>query len=261
MLVHTRYVDTPGGVVHLRELLPPGAVGPPLVCLHPCPFSGLYFSTVMPLLAQGRAVLAPDYPGHGGSALLPLPPTITDYAAAMWAALPATSAMHLLGFHSGCLVALEMALLAPQRVAQLVLVDVPYFSAEVQAQMRQDSAQPMDLSDAASVATAWQRHHQVRQGRMPPARSVELFAEHIRAAPHAHLGFAAAFSYDCQARFAALQRPLTVVATQSALLQPTRAAAAALPQARLLERLDVQRAVFEEAAAVMANVVNSCLNN
>ena len=128
------YVGTDFGQVHYRELGPSvAAERRPLVCLHPAPSSGLYFTTVMPLLNENRRVIAPDYPGYGGSDAVTTPPAIADYAGAMLdvaAELVTGRSVDLLGFHTGCLVAVEMALAAPERVRRIVLCDVPYFTAD-----------------------------------------------------------------------------------------------------------------------------------
>jgi pimeloyl-ACP methyl ester carboxylesterase len=62
------YTDGPFGQIHWRMMDAVGeATMPDLYCLHPSPFSGLAYTNVMPMLAQNRRVIAPDYPGYGGS--------------------------------------------------------------------------------------------------------------------------------------------------------------------------------------------------
>lgn len=105
----------------------------PLILLHPLPHNGSFFSVIAPLLAQDRLVLAPDYPGYGASWPLEGPPTISLYAQAVleaWLSLGVGRQPDLFGFHTGCLVAPELALCNSGQVGRLVLVDVPYFSAE-----------------------------------------------------------------------------------------------------------------------------------
>ena len=121
----------------------------PLICLHPAPSSGLYFATAMPLLNAERAVIAPDYPGYGGSDIQDAPLTIADYAAAMLDVIDnasLTSPVDVLGFHTGCLVAVEMAHQRPEVIRRLVLCDIPYFTAEQQDSFRDKMTQPMPVS-------------------------------------------------------------------------------------------------------------------
>ena len=88
---------------------------PDLYCLHPSPFSGLAYTNVMPMLAQNRRVIAPDYPGYGGSDPFKAHPSIAEYAEAMLAVmddLTRGGTVDLTGFHTGNLVAGEMSLIA-----------------------------------------------------------------------------------------------------------------------------------------------------
>ena len=111
--------------------------GPALLCLHPAPFDGSYFE---PLAAElgDFLVLAPDYPGYGLSPPLPERPSIADYADAVATVLPDRPAAAL-GFHTGCLVATELALRYSQHINHLVLIDVPYFVGEEQQQRYADN--------------------------------------------------------------------------------------------------------------------------
>jgi len=130
------------GGIHWYEWKPKeeAVVGPPvrdLVLLHPVPLDATVFNVIAPLLAAGRTVVAPEYPGHGRSDALREAPTIGKYAEAMVDMLRARDthgAADLLGYAAGCLVAGEMALRYPDEIHALVLVDVPYFSASERRQ-------------------------------------------------------------------------------------------------------------------------------
>ena len=107
-----------------------GSTAADLYLLHPMPHDGAFFETIAPLLAAGRTVIAPDYPGYGRSDPFRGTPTIGDYADAMIdtvRALNTRGPADLLGFHTGCLVATEMSLRYPQDVNRVVQVDVPFF--------------------------------------------------------------------------------------------------------------------------------------
>lgn len=261
--VRGHYVDTPTGQLHIRRLAAGVRSAPPLLCLHPAPYSGLYFTTAMPYLNAGRDVLAPDYPGYGGSTALTAAPAIADFAAAMHACLDGMKLegpVDILGFHTGCLVAAEMALTAPERCGRLVLCDVPYFDETRQAALRERVGQPLALSGAfRSLEPAWQADVSSRIELAGLDRSIELLAEHLRAVPRDHEAFLAAFSYPCAARFAALDASvaerLTIIATDSGLADATREAAAAVPTATFVDADDIAGAVFEAGAARIAEHV------
>ncbi len=257
------YIDTEQGQLHGRRLAARSPERPPLICLHPAPSSSLYFTTAMPLINARRDVVAPDYPGFGGSDKPECAPVIADYAAAIGALLDADNGpVDLFGFHTGCLVASEIAIAHPESVRRTVMCDVPYFSGETQARLREQMARPLPLdAELACLSDAWDVDVSKRLADVPLPRAFELFVEHLRAAPDDHLAFAAAFGYDCEARFAALDADVVVLATQSGLLEPSRSAAAAIPGARLVEVPEVTTAVFEAGADAIADRLLGALDD
>ena len=263
--ITARYLDTYAGQVHLREIAADGTESsPPLLCLHPAPYSGRYFTTVMPMLNTGRRVIAPDYPGYGNSYRLSEPPSIEDYAQAIIDSVLANedAELDLLGFHSGCLVAAEIALRAPQRVRHLLLVDIPWFDRETQAAFAGKVAKPMPLSfDAECLGKAWDFNVASRENIVPLERALELFVDQLSSGTRDYFCFHAAFSYDCVDRFARIDRPTTIIATQSPLQPATLAAAGAVPGATLIEEASITTSVFEQGAATIAKHIRSVLDS
>ena len=203
----------------------------------------------MPLLNEHRTLIAPDYPGYGGSDPAPEPASVELYASAMLELLenyPVDGPVDILGFHTGCLVANEMALMAPASIRRLLLCDVPYFTADQQAALADKMAAPTILTgELDSLDPTWQFNVASRVGNVSMPRTINLLAEHLRAFPEDHQGFQAAFSYDCVGRFAALDADVVVLGTRSGLLDATHAAAAAIKDSTLVDVEDVTTAVFE----------------
>ncbi len=257
------YADTGSGQLHARRLDAHGdVIHRPLLCLHPAPTSGLYFTTVMPLLNQGRTVIAPDYPGYGGSDPIGDSPTLADYAKSVLELLDGASIsqpVDILGFHTGCLVGVEMAHQRSASVRRLVLCDIPYFTAEQQAGFREKMVRPLPLtSELESLADAWRFSVSGRLEDVTLDRAFELFVEHLRAGRQDALAFAAAFSYDCESRFAGLDADTVCLATRSGLHDATVAAAAAIPDARFVDVPEVTSAVFEAGAeAISGHILDS----
>jgi pimeloyl-ACP methyl ester carboxylesterase len=244
------YADGPHGQIHWL------AIGsgdqPDLICLHPAPFSGLAFKQIMPHLARDRRVFAPDYPGHGGSDAFRHDPSIADYAAAIAALIEQVSGggpVDLLGFHTGCLVAAETALTFPEKVHRLALVDVPAYTPEERTAHLADSAKPYEIGpDLTCLAPAWERGITRRIDSQGMERSWEMFVETLRHGRSMNAGFHAGLSYDVEARLGSVMHETLVLASQSMLLEPSRRAAELIPTAQLVERLDITRAVLDEAA-------------
>lgn len=254
------YVHTRIGQVHARRLEATGSdTAPTLICLHPAPHSGLYFTTTMPALNEHRRVVAPDYPGYGGSSPPDEMPSMTDYAHSIIdlidaLGIPGDRPVDLLGFHTGCLVAVEAARLEPAAVRRLVLVDVPYFEGSEQVAMLDEAVRPTALPTRLDdLADNWDRNVTGRLDAMSLDRAFELFVEQLRAGTGAHRGFHAAFSYPCAERFGQCTTPARLIATGSALQAATHRAAGALPHAELRDRPDIGPAVFEKYAGAIAD--------
>jgi pimeloyl-ACP methyl ester carboxylesterase len=262
--IRKSYGSTTYGQVHVRSIDAEGTeTSVPLICLHPAPSSGLYFTTVMPLLNAGRQVLAPDYPGYGGSDALAEPPAISGYASAMLELLDAMridGPVDVLGFHTGCLVGTEMALKNPPRVRRLVLCDVPYFETEQRTSLGKKMAQPMAITaELDSIASPWAFNIASRVDAVPLPRAFELFAEHLRTGRNDYFGFSAAFAYDCESRFAELDADVVLLATQSGLHEPTVQARDAISNARFIDVPEVTTAVFEQGAPAIAKRIDEAL--
>ena len=260
------YATTRSGQIHLRlfslgEGGHPALHAPALVCLHPFPYSGAFFETIAPMLAAGRLVCAPDCPGFGGSDPPPQKLSMQEIAAAMHDALAACGdalafPFDLLGFHSGCLLAVEMARLEPARIRKLALIDVPYFTPEEQAaRYPKSTADVRYTKDLSSLAAAWEFAVAKRLGGMPLQRAFGNFVEMLRAGERANWGYHATLTYDCAPRFREVRHETLVVATQYMLKEHTRKAAALISGSTFAERKDVTRAVMEEGAPAITEEV------
>ena len=264
MTMRRFYTTVDNAQIHVRHVPAGDAGAAPLLCLHPAPSSGLYFETVAPLLSANRDVYAPDYPGYGGSDSLPAAPMIDDYAAAMSGVIEQSgdTRFDILGFHTGCLVGAEIARRAPSRVRRLVLCDVPYFDATTRESMKQKMATPMQVTpELSSLAAPWAFNVESRVPGVPLPRALSLFAEHLRAGETAHLAFAAAFEYDCEARFAELDADVAVLATQSPLYDASASAAKAIKGAKFVDVPEVTTAVFESGADAISKRILAALDN
>lgn len=257
-----RYFDSPAGQVHALTAGVTAADRPLLLCLHPAPYSGEYFRTALPALSAGREVIAPDCPGYGRSWIPSAPPSIADYAAVLLDALPSESPIDLMGFHSGGLVAAEIARAAPERVRRLVLVDAPCFDRDTRESLKHDVAQPPAFStDLDCLGPAWAANVVKRDGLQPIDRSIALLADQLSAGRRSHYLFEAAFTYDWERRLAGLQTHATLIATNSPLRAPTQAAAAVIPGARLVAADALHAPVFERHTAEIAALVSEALDH
>ena len=253
MTIRKGYSDGPEGQVHWRMGEPTNTpTEPDLYCFSPAPFSSIAYETILPFLSNRRRVIAPDYPGQGGSDGGSSSATIEQYATSMLAViseLSGTQPVDVTGFHSGTLVAVETALQNALQVARLVLVDVPAFAPKIRSELLTSMAAPFEPSlDLESLATAWKRSVTSRKETQALDECLRYFADSVANGSRMNATFHAAFRYDVEAKFAALAHPVAILATQSGLLDPSRRSAELLSNAKLSEQLDIEGSVLNQNA-------------
>jgi len=249
--------------LHLRQY-ESGGSGKPLMLLHPAPYSGAWFDAGLEYIRSPEVLFVPDYPGYGGSTGPEDLPDIRYIAEAMLEILftADVESCNLLGFHTGCLVAAEMALLQPELIDQLVLIDVPYFTGPMRETMYESGAAPNILDDDLEcLRKSFEFCVSGKLDFIDYDRAFELFVEQLRPGRKAHYAFHAAFSYNSEAAFKKLQHPGAIFATKSGLLEPTRDAAKALSHMTFTERPDIERGVFEGAAEITGKAIDEYLES
>ncbi len=259
------YCDGPEGQLHWRMAEPAEVPAKPdLYCLSPAPFSSIAYADILPRLAHTRRVIAVDYPGQGGSDGDAECPTIESYAVSMLAAMKQLSndtTVDVTGFHSGTLVAVETALQNAERIGEIVLVDVPAFDHETRVKYQSIIGAPFKPNDKLeSLSKAWDMSVLNRKDAQPLDECLKLFADMVANGPRMNATFHAAFSYDVDAKFAALDRGMAIVATKSGLLDPSRRAAQLIKHSVLIERLDIQGSVLNARALSTAECVLKALD-
>jgi len=146
------------------------AAAPAVLLLHQTPRSWREYGAVLPLMAGRYRAIAMDTPGFGDSAPLHAPASIEGWAAMVVELLDALSIAqaHVVGHHTGGVIALHLAAAHGARVASLVLSSTP-FTGEAFRRARRERP-PIDAvapsGDGSHLAALWQR----RQAFYPPAR-------------------------------------------------------------------------------------------
>ncbi|HTH81156.1 MAG TPA: alpha/beta hydrolase [Ramlibacter sp.] len=227
------YVQTRRGRVHVRMSGPDQS---PLIALHSAPGSAAPLTPLLTGLGKSRRVIAPDFIGNGDSGKVDAP---VDIATLAQDALEVADALglqrfDLWGTHTGALIAMEAAIIAPERVGRVILeappLLAPAFTADLLANyfpplvpdgwglylqqawnMRRDiflfwpwyrakrsAARPLDVPDAAFL-------HDWTIGLLASGATY-------------HRSYRAAFDYDTRARMPLLARPAFVCAGPADML-------------------------------------------
>lgn len=235
--VRRAFADLPHGQVHYAACGDPRA--PAVLLLHQTPRSWLEYREVLPLLGQRWRAIAMDTAGFGDSAPV-ADPCIERWAEVACHLLDALgiARTHVVGHHTGGVIAVEMAAAQPARVASLVLSSTPYTG----ARFRHERAQrpPIDAvqhrPDGSHLAALWQR----RQGFYPADRPelLEAFVrDALKASGDVEAGHRAVAAYPMEERIAAVTQPtLLIRATADPFAAPHAAELLEqLPQARLVD--------------------------
>ena len=159
------YLEGPAGQVHYRRA---GEGGEPLLLLHQSPLSSTQFDAVLPrLAAQGFDALALDLPGYGMSDEPAAGATLEDYAGLIPAAMGAVgwSRAHLLGHHSGAVLAAVYAAARPPGLDRLVLNGFPLLGEAERKHFATFHFGPKEPKpDGSHLLVAWQNRLRATPG-------------------------------------------------------------------------------------------------
>lgn len=217
MTVRRHYIDGPFGQLHLRHAGVHDPARAPVICLHQSPKSGRQFVALLDALAGDRLAIAPDYPGMGESDPPPAEPhvTIGDYADCVGQVLDTFDATdcHIVGHHTGALVAAEFAAQQPQRVRSIVSIAAPVIEDHELAGY-ENAFEPIPIDEAGTrYTTLWQRVLDHRGPGMTLEQCADSMAENLRGGEGYEWGHRAAFAYvpTYRERLTELAQPVFVM--------------------------------------------------
>jgi pimeloyl-ACP methyl ester carboxylesterase len=210
--IHRAYADLPHGQVHYAEC--GAAAAPAVLLLHQTPRSWTEYREVLPLLAARYRAIAMDTAGFGAS-----DPPAGAASIEAWAVIAAQfleklgiAQAHVVGHHTGGVIAIELAARHGARVRSLVLSSTPYTDAEFR-RVRAERP-PIDAvessGDGSHLAALWRK----RQAFYPPDRP-ELLQAFVRDALQVRGdvegGHRAVASYRMEERIASVTQPTLVI--------------------------------------------------
>ncbi|BCJ62426.1 alpha/beta fold hydrolase [Micromonospora endophytica] len=231
------YVDVPWGQVHYRTAGDDSA--PVLLIVHQSPLSSATYDIALaPLAIRGLRVVAVDTPGFGMSDPPPRPWSIPEYAAGLWQTADALGLdrVHLLGQHTGAVVAAEATLRDPGRVHRLLLQGLPLYDA-AERQEKKTSYAPgyRPDRDGSHLRVIWDRVYGLYPRLTPPEADRQV-AEYLLTGPDYATAYRAVFAHELDtAALNATGVPLVLLHGDEDLVHRfTPVVRAALPQAPLV---------------------------
>jgi pimeloyl-ACP methyl ester carboxylesterase len=256
------YADAQGGLIHYRYAGLPGGRSP-LLLLHPVPSSSLVYETFMAEIGRDRTVIAPDLPGYGMSDAPEDPPSIADYASAMLAleAKLGLGLLDVMGYHTGGLVAAEMARQQPSVVRKIVMIGAFALNEDERSKMRQGVGDiPLDQR-ASGFAQGWTnfKNNFWRMGA-DDQRRWSLYVEAQRAPQISWWGHRATADYDLAATLAELAQPILVLNPDDDLRRFTDRVSPHLKTGRVHSLPDWTHGFIDAEAAETGRLVRAFLD-
>lgn len=232
------FADLHDGQIHYAQCGPADAEA--VLLLHQTPRSWAEYRFVLPILGARYRAIAMDTIGFGDSARPAWPASIERWAAVAAELLGALGIerAHVVGHHTGGVIAIELAAAFPERVARLVLSSTPFTDAGFRRERAQrppiDAVEPSD--DGEHLAALWRK----RQPFYPRGRSDLLTAfaiDALKVIDNVEDGHRAVGVYHMEDRIARVVQPALVIrATADPFASPHAAGLCArLADAKLID--------------------------
>ena len=258
-----QFVASEFGQIHVLASRPvsKAVLRTPLACFAPNPASGRYFKVFMQHLGQDRIMIAPDYPGLGDSAAPPDGmPDLAAYARAMAQTLTALGygeagkgKIDVCGYHTGAMVAVELAILRPDLVNKLLLMGIPYYQGEERQRMYRETVVHKPLSENFSdLEGSWDFAVTDREKGVELARGYDNFVDVLQAADRKSWAYHAVFSYPAEKRAPRVEQAVLILNTHGSLAQQTRDMATLFQQSELIEIPELHHGIFDVGADLLS---------
>lgn len=260
-MIRRGYVDGGFGQLHYRTAGAETAL-PPLVLLHQNPASSFEYEPLIAALAEDRRVVAIDTPGYGQSDGAERPLDMAECAACFAGAfgalgLDGPKSCDVYGFHTGALLAAELALAAPDSVRRVVLTGLPMRDPEDRAARLHQALHAPVLDEAGTVALGlardlWGYVVAARTPGVPLERAARQWVDKLRALDRSSWAYIGVWRYDFEARLPHIRQPVLLLQPHEALLAGSLAAARLIPNHQVIELPEFDRDIFDLPEAVEA---------
>ncbi len=272
VLIERRYVDCRYGQLHVhvaRPLNPARQTRNPIMCFHPSPASGWYYRDLIADLGQDRLAMAADTPGYGESDRPPEIPEMSGYSGAMGDALDNLSfggdanyaKVDLLGYHTGCTIAVDLAIERPELIRKLCLVAVPYYTSEERQQEMLNRQDRSPYTEAGTrVADLWDGTVKRRAEGVTLEQAIKIFQERMRGGDKEWWAYVSVFTYPSTERYPMVTQPMALLNPHGVLYDETLAAARDTPNATLVDLPELSHGVFSVGSHVIAHEARAFLD-
>lgn len=272
LVIERRYVNCRYGQLHVhiaRPLNPAHQTQNPILCFHPSPASGWYYRDLIANLGRDRIAIAADTPGYGESDRPPSVPEMSGYSGAMADALDSLdfgsgknqAKVDLLGYHTGCIIAVDLAIERPDLIRRLCLVAVPYYdNNERQQEMLARQNREPYTEEGERVLEMWNGTVKRRTEGVSLEQAIKIFQERMRAGDLEWWAYQSVFTYPSVERFPMITQPLALLNPHGVLYEETLDAARDNPDATLIDLPQLSHGVFSVGSDIIAKEARKVLD-
>jgi pimeloyl-ACP methyl ester carboxylesterase len=261
--VRKAYANGPFGQIHYRYSGGRQSTETPLMCLHASPLSGIVYDYWLTEMGKDRFTVAPDTPGYGGSDTPQEPPLIADLADAMIGFMDSTDlhVVDVMGYHTGSLIAADLAVRYPDRVRAVVMISAPIFDEEI---IEEYSSRiynpPPEFADVlASTAESLRKDGRGMFRDMTDERYEDISIERLRHFRTGNWGFRAAFAYDLREVLPQIEQPILILNPEDDLWELTPLAKPFLRNGRIHDLPGWTHGHLDTHTEEMARIVRAFL--
>lgn len=259
------YADGPFGQIHFQHM----GQGPAVVLLHQAPMtSGQYDNVYEPLARRGLHAIGIDMPGFGMSDPVGEVPTVEDFAKCVAPVLDALeiSKATVQGHHTGALVATEVALQFPDRVAAIIFNGpMPITEEERQNFLASGWEREKTMTnrhDGQQFVDVFNARTRLAAGDPPPRRISDFVVQAFTGRGDYWFGHHAAFQYDQGKTLPLVKHPALILTnTGDMIYDHAKLAHSMRPDFELVELegggVDIVDQQPEEWADAVASFVSS----
>ncbi len=210
--IRRAFADLPHGQVHYAACGDNQA--PAVLLLHQTPRSWTEYRAVLPLLGERFHAIAMDTAGFGDSAPLPGAPTIERWAQVAVQLLDALgmAQAHVVGHHTGGVIAVELAAVHGNRIRSLVLSSTPFTNVAFRiARAQRPPIDAVEFSPDGDHLTALWRKRQAFYPASRPDLLQAFVADALKVQGDVEGGHRAVAAYRMEHRVESLLRVPTLL--------------------------------------------------
>lgn len=261
--VRRSYVDGPFGQIHIR-VAGRSTRRPPLLCFHMSPMSGRIYAKFIARMGEDRLAVAVDTPGFGMSDTPEDLPDISDYARAMAAVIDALGIdgpVDIMGYHTGSLIACDLARMRPEQIRRVVLVSAPLLNDEERAAMRSLYQPIVPSLDGEHVMKRWRSfsHHNLGRG-IDLEAVADMFPDGLLGRNRAWYGHRAAFNHQPDMGLPEVRQPIMVINPGDDLAQFTPRAAALMVDGHIVDKPEWGHGFLDASTSEAVSLVRNFLD-